>query len=125
MPITRFEDIEGWQIARDLSARIFEVATREPFAKDFGLRDQINRASGSAMDNIAEGFDGGSNAEFVRFLIYAQRSCTEVMSQLYRAKDRDYLNKEEFEALYKLAKRTHSKIGGFIKYLRSTKSTGS
>ena len=77
------------------------------------------------MDNITEGFDGGSNAEFARFFSYAQRSCTEVMSQLYSVLDRNYLDQPEFEALYKQAKGPHAKIGGFIKYLRSTKSTGS
>jgi hypothetical protein len=71
MKITRFEDIEGWQLARELTRRVYAVAMRGAFAKDFGLRDQITRASGSAMHNIAEGFDGGSNAEFTKFLRYS------------------------------------------------------
>ncbi len=71
MVITRFEDIEGWKLGRELTRRIYQVAGRGLFAKDYGLRDQIQRAAGSVMHNIAEGFDGGSNAEFAKFLRYA------------------------------------------------------
>jgi four helix bundle protein len=83
MPIHRFEDIEGWQAARELTRRVYAVAQSREFSKDFGLRDQITRAAGSTMHNIAEGFDGGSNAEFIKFLRCSQRSCSEVQSQLY------------------------------------------
>jgi four helix bundle protein len=69
------------------------------------------------MLNIAEGFDGGSNSEFVKFLRYAQRSCTEVQSALYVALDQEYVSEAEFTALYKQAQATHAVIGGFIKYL--------
>jgi four helix bundle protein len=72
------------------------------------------------MDNIAEGFDGGSNAEFVRFLVYAQRSCSEVKSQLYRAVDKKLIGESEFDAVYRLASEAHGKIGGFIRYLKHT-----
>ena len=92
MPISRFEDIESWKPARELSMRVYQVSVEAAFSRDFSLRDQINRASGSIMDNIAEGFDGGSNAEFAKFLTYAQRSCTEVQSQLYRAFDQGNLD---------------------------------
>jgi len=118
MPITRFEEIESWQLARELAQHIYKVSLAGSFARDFALRDQINRASGSAMDNIAEGFDGGSNAEFARFLSYAQRSCTEVQSQLYRALDRNHIDRRQFDELYAAAKHAHSKIGAFIKYLK-------
>jgi len=119
MPITRFEEIEGWQLARELSQRIYSVSVSGSFARDFALRDQINRASGSIMDNIAEGFDGGSNAEFARFLAYAQRSCTEVQSQLYRALDRNYIDQRQFDELFEAARHAHAKIGAFIKYLKN------
>ncbi len=99
MKITRFEDIEGWQLARELTRQVYAVAIRGMFAKDFGLRDQIIRASGSAMHNIAEGFDGGSNAEFVKFLRYSQRSCSEVQSQLYIALDQSCITPKEFDAI--------------------------
>ena len=69
------------------------------------------------MHNIAEGFDGGSNAEFVKFLRYSQRSCTEVKSQLYVALDQQYITQQQFDENYELAGKTHAKIGGFIKYL--------
>lgn len=69
----------------------------------------------------AEGFDGGSNAEFVRFLGYAQRSCSEVKSQLYRAHDRKLIDQDEFDRIYAQASETHAKIGGFIRYLKTTK----
>jgi four helix bundle protein len=120
MPIRRFEEIEGWQLARELTRKVYEVATRGAFARDFGLRNQITRASGSTMHNIAEGFNGGSNAEFMKFLRYAQRSCSEVQSQLYVALDQRYISQEEFDAIYQQAALTHAKVGGFIHYLQTT-----
>lgn len=69
------------------------------------------------MHNIAEGFDGGSNAEFVKFLRYSQRSCSEVQSQLYVAVDQAYISQTEFESIYNQAALTHAKVGGFIRYL--------
>lgn len=120
MPIRRFEEIEGWQLARELTRMIYSVAMRGAFAKDFGLRDQVTRAAGSTMHNIAEGFDGGSNAEFVKFLRYSQRSCAEVQSQLYVALDQAYISQEEFDSLYGHAAKPHAKVGGFIRYLLNT-----
>ena len=117
MKIERFEDIEGWKLARELTRMVYSATKQAEFSKDYGLRDQIQRAAGSAMHNIAEGFDGGSNPEFVRFLRYAQRSCTEVKSQLYAALDQQYISKEEFDRIYDQATVTHQRIGGFIRYL--------
>ncbi len=117
MRIERFEEIEAWQLARRLTVAVYTVAGRGDFAKDFGLRDQVQRAAGSIMHNIAEGFDSGSNAEFIRFLGYSKRSCTEVQSQLYVALDRQYLTKSEFDDLYEQARLARAKIGAFIKYL--------
>src|SRR5437867_10546858 len=117
MKIERFEDIEAWKLARELTRRIYDTTEKGEFARDFGLRDQIRRAAGSVMHNIAEGFDAGSNAEFVRFLQYAKRSCTEVQSQLYVALDRKYVSESEFGALYEQTRLTRAKIGAFIKYL--------
>ncbi|XZE44559.1 four helix bundle protein [Pirellulaceae bacterium SH467] len=118
MAISNFEEIESWQMARELTKSVYRVSKVGGFATDYGLRDQIRRASGSVMHNIAEGFDSGSNPEFIRFLRYAQRSCTEVQSELYVAMDQAYLNEQQFQELYKLAAQTHAKIGGFIKYLK-------
>ena len=124
MAIERFEDIEGWQLARELTKQVYAaVAANSAFSKDWGLSDQITRAAGSAMDNAAEGFDAGSNAEFIRFLGYAQRSCSEVQSQLYRALDQKYIDQVQFESLYELAAKTKAKLGGFIGYLMKSKYT--
>lgn len=117
MKIERFEDIEAWQAGRKLTREVYAVAKTGLFAKDFGLGDQITRASGSVMHNIAEGFDGGSNAEFIKFLRYAQRSASEVQSQLYVAFDQNYISEMQFDNLYDQANCARSKIGGFIAYL--------
>ena len=120
MKLEHFEDIEGWQLARELTREIYACTRIGAFSRDFGLSDQIRRATGSVMHNIAEGFDAGSDAEFIRFLRYAQRSCTEVQSELYVALDQNYIDEQRFKNLYELAQRTHGKIGGFIKYLKTS-----
>jgi four helix bundle protein len=124
MKITRFEDIESWQLARELAKQVYACTASRAFSKDFGLRDQIQRAASSAMHNIAEEFDGGSDVEFIRFLRYAQRSCTEVQSELYVALDQQYITDRQFQELFDQAKRTHAKIGGLVKYLLSSKASG-
>lgn len=117
MKITPFEEIEVWKLARELTQKVYALTSMEKLSRDYGLRDQIQRASGSVMHNVAEGFDAGTNPEFIRFLRYAQRSCTEVQSQPYVALDQKYLSSEEFEDVFSLADHTKSKIGGLIKYL--------
>ena len=119
MKIARFEDIEGWKKGRELTKVIYGYSRKPKFSKDYGLKDQITRASVSIMNNIAEGFDGGSDAEFVRFLVYSQRSATEVMSCLYVALDNEYISQLEFDNAYALAGDARSLVGGFIKYLKS------
>ena len=111
--ITRFEDIIAWQEARVLTQHIYQTTGREPFARDFGLRDQIQRASVSSMSNIAEGFDCESKVEFGRFLGIARRSAVEVQSLLYVALDVNYLNPAEFARHYEQARKTKALIGGF------------
>lgn len=91
--------------------------------KDFGLRDQMRRAAVSVMANIAEGFDGQSDAEFIQFLIYARRSASEVQSHLYVALDQRYLTGEEFDNLYDWAVQVKNLISGFIRYLRTDRSS--
>ena len=113
-----FEELPCWQKARELCQSVFEMITHSPFSKDFALKDQIWRSSGSVMDNIAEGFDDSSSREFIKFLGYSQRSCGEVQSQLYRALDCQYINKERFEGVYELASECRKQIKGFRKYLR-------
>jgi len=117
MRIERFEDIEAWQLARELTNKVYELTKKAKFASDFGLKGQIQNAAGSSMHNIAEGFDSETNLEFIRFLRYAKRSCTEVQSELYVALDQQYITKADFQHVYDHAGRTRSTIRGFIKYL--------
>ena len=77
MKIEQFEDIEAWQLARELSRKVYRLTKKPGFVKDYGLKRQIRDAAGSSMHNIAEGFDSETNAEFIRFLRYAKRSCTD------------------------------------------------
>ena len=128
MKIERFEDIEAWQLARELTREVYRLTKKTRFAKDCsgsrvhgsevqrfrGLQD----AAGSSMHNIAEGFDSETNAEFMRFLRYAKRSCTEVQSELYVALDEKYIAPSEFEDVYEQARRTRAAVRGFINYLK-------
>ena len=98
---------------------IYNLIRKPKFARDFGLKGQIQDAAGSTMHNIAEGFDSETNPEFIRFLRYAKRSCTEVQSELYVALDQQYLTNSEFQDAYDHAGRTRAAIRGFIKYLVS------
>jgi len=121
MKIERFEDIEAWQLARELTRKVYDLTKNPKFTRDFGLKRQIQDAAGSSMHNIAEGFDSETNPEFVRFLRYAKRSCTEVQSELYVALDQQYITEAEFQNVYDHAGRTRAAIRGFIKYLVSYK----
>jgi len=127
MKIERFEDIEAWQLARELTQKVYRLTKKPEFAKDYGLKRQIQDAAGSSMHNIAEGFDSETNAEFIfrgvwhmlpRFLRYAKRSCTEVQSELYVALDEEYISSNEFKDVYEQARRTRATIRGFINYLK-------
>ena len=118
MKIERFEDIEAWQLARELTRKVYKLTKKPAFVKDNGLKRQIQDAAGSSMHNTAEGFDSESNAEFIRFLRYAKRSCTEVQSELYVALDEGYISSEEFKDVYEQASRTRAAIRGFINYLK-------
>ncbi|MGD8983219.1 MAG: four helix bundle protein [Desulfobacteraceae bacterium] len=117
MRIERFEDIEAWQLARELTRKVYALTKKTKFSRDFGLKGQMQDAAGSSMHNIAEGFDSETNPEFVRFLRYAKRSCTEVQSELYVALDQQYITNAEFQDVYDHAGRTRAPIRGFIKYL--------
>ena len=123
--ITRFEDLEIWQLARELALEIFNTYTHaEPFSKDFSLKDQINAASGSVMDNIAEGFERNGRNEFRQFLSIAKGSCGEIKSQLYRALDRKYILQQHFDYLCSKADVLGKKIGAFMNYLASSTHRG-
>ena len=97
--IKKFEDLEVWRIARDLTQNIYQLTNMGPFKRDFGLRDQIRRASVSVMSNIAEGFESQTQALFITYLARAKASSGEVRSQLYLAFDLGYVNQEEFNTM--------------------------
>jgi four helix bundle protein len=122
MKISRFEEIEAWQLARELTRMVYRLTKKKAFGLDFGLKRQIQEAAGSSMHNIAEGFDSETNSEFIRFLRYAKRSCSEVQSELYVALDEAYISKDEFDGVYEQARRTRAAIRGFISYLEKHKS---
>ncbi len=115
--IERFEDLQSWQKARKLANVIYDLTDLGDFAKDFELRNQIRRASGSAMHNIVEGYDAGTNPEFIRFLRMARRSASEVQSQLYLALDRKYISESELKLVYELATEVKRLVNGMIGYL--------
>jgi four helix bundle protein len=118
----KFEDMPCWMKARELCREVFSLVHQGPLRKDFSLKDQLWRAAGSVMDNIAEGFDDGARCEFLRFLGYSQRSCGEVQSQLYRALDCGYLDEAAFRRVYDTASDCRKQIKGFRKYLRNMKN---
>ncbi|MGZ9224774.1 MAG: four helix bundle protein [Anaerolineales bacterium] len=110
--ITKFEDLIAWQEARTLLKMVYKLTSDGSLSKDFGMRDQIQRASVSAMTNIAEGFDCESTAEFARFLGFARRSAVEVQSLLYAALDVEHIKQEVFKSHYEQAKKCKALIGG-------------
>ena len=118
MNITRFEEIKAWQHAKQLTLGIYNSTNGGAFSRDYGLRDQIRRASVSVMANIAEGFGRNSNKDFVRFLNISRASCFEVQSHLHIAKELDYINEEQFNLLYEKCSEIARLTGGFIKYLK-------
>lgn len=122
--INKFEDIIGWQKARILCKLVNDLTQNELFTKDFKLVNQIKSSSGSAMDNIAEGFERGGNKEFIQFLFIAKGSAGETRSQLYRVLDNEYITKEEFQKAYNLADEVGKLIRGFISHLKSSELKG-
>ena len=118
MKIKNFEDIEAWKEARNLNKLIYQITTRDPFKKDFGLTGQIQRASITVMANIAEGFDRQSDKEFIHYLNIASSSASEIQSDLYAALDLAYIREEKFKTLYDQTTKVKKLINGFIAYLK-------
>ncbi len=119
-----FEEIEAWQKARILTREIYMISKEGAFSKDFGLREQIRRASTSIMANIAEGFERSGTGEFVQFLSVAKGSSGEVKSHLYVAADQGYLDKKTFERLHLSTTEVNKMIGGLMSYLCKSKIKG-
>lgn len=120
--ILRFEDMDGWKMARELTKDA--VTAKGNFARDLGLSNQIRRAAVSVMSNIAEGFERDGNKEFCNFLSIAKGSAAEVRSQLYVALDQGYISEHEFQTIYAKANENGRVIAGLMKYLRSSEVRG-
>lgn len=120
MKFNRFEEIDVWKASRILVKEIYLITGERPFQKDFNLVDQIHRCAVSIPSNIAEGYERKSNAEFVRYLYIANGSAGELRTQLYLAKDLDYILEEKFNELKTKCEEISKSLSGFIKYLQST-----
>lgn len=121
---TRFEDIVAWQKARVLCRVIKEFTNKEEFSRDFKLVTQVKGSSGSAMDNITEGFERVGNKEFIQFLFISKGSAGETRSQLYRALDTNYITEEEFKMAYDIADEVGKLIRGLITHLKNNQLIG-
>ena len=117
--VENFEDLEVWQNARALTARIYKLTRSGEFSKDFGLRDQIRRATISIVSNIAEGFGRKSSSQFIQFLEIASGSTSEAEAQLYVALDLEYMTKEQFAETLSAAQRIGQMLTRLMQYLRT------
>jgi four helix bundle protein len=117
--ITRFEEIEAWQTARELTKMIYSLTEEIKFSRDFGLKDQIRRASVSIMSNISEGFESQTQALFIRYSGIAKASAGEVRSQLYISHDLEYISQEQFTKAFAMAEKASRQIARFISYLEA------
>jgi four helix bundle protein len=115
----RFEDLEVWQKAKELTNFIYLFSSSGAFARDFGLRDQMRRAAVSIMSNIAEGFESQTQVMFIQFLSRSKGSAGELRAQLYIALEQNYITADEFETAFSLAELCSKKLASFIRYLES------
>lgn len=122
--IEKFEDLEIWNLSREICRDIEILFETTSLGKRFSLKDQMDRSSGSIMDNIAEGFERNGNREFINFLSFSKGSCGELKSQLYRALDKNIITNEEFQATAVKIELVKNKIGAFMKYLNSSEIKG-
>lgn len=120
MKFTKFEDSEVWQMGRELVKEVYSQTRVGEFAKDFGLKDQIQRAAVSISSNVAEGYARRGNKEFVKFLWIAKGSAAEVQSQLYHARDLGYIDAAAFEKMYNSANLIQVKLYHLIQSLTPT-----
>ena len=123
--INSFEELDIWQLGREICKDVWDKFENKSLGKDFELKNQMNRSSGSIMDNIAEGFERNGRREFINFLSYSKGSCGELRSQLFRAFDRNHISKEEFEFLKEKTITESKKIGSFMAYLVKSDHKGS
>lgn len=123
--INTFEELDIWQLSREICQDVWNAFENSSLGKDFELKNQMNRSSGSIMDNIAEGFERNGRREFINFLSYSKGSCGELRSQLFRAFDRKHITEEEFEFLKEKTITESKKIGSFMAYLVKSDHKGS
>ena len=116
---TRFEELEVWQRAKELTNLIYRLSASGAFARDFGLRDQMRRAAVSIMSNIAEGFESQTQAMFIQYLARSKGSAGELRAQLYIALEQEYISNDEFQSAVSLAELCSRKLAKFIRYLDS------
>jgi len=117
--IKSFEELPVWKDARKFANKIYNLTKKFPKEENYGLTSQITRATVSIGSNIAEGFDRYSKKDFIKFLIIARGSISEIQNDLYIALDLKYINQNDFQETYALAKELGKQINGFIKYLKS------
>lgn len=115
--INKFEDLQIWQLAREICKDVEELFQTTKLGRNYSLRDQMERSSGSVMDNIAEGFERGGNKEFIHFLSIAKGSCGELKSQSYRAFDKKLISEQQHYTLNEKAELEKNKIGAMMNYL--------
>ena len=114
-----FKDLRVWQGAKELSVEIYTLTSTGKFTKDFGLREQIQRASISIPSNIAEGYERNSNKDFIRFLLIAKGSLSELRTQLEIAYEIGYIKKDKFESLDENCKKLGAMMTNLIKARRN------
>ncbi|HMO80425.1 MAG TPA: four helix bundle protein [Pyrinomonadaceae bacterium] len=122
--IERFEDLEVWKLTFEIANDVYDLSSREPFSRDFALRDQIRRCAISVFSNIAEGFERDGNKEFINFLAIAKGSCGELRAQMLFAHRRGYITEEEINGLLDRVKQVSNQVSGFQRYLRNNEFRG-
>lgn len=116
--LKEFTDLDAWKEARVLVNSVYKVTQNGSFSKDYGVKDQAQRAAVSVMSNIAEGVAGKSGIEFIRFLTIARKSSNELQSLLFVALDQEYIEKDIFDSLSNQAIKVSQIINGLIRYLQ-------
>ena len=120
--MARFEDLRVWKEAKGLAVQVYKTFQK---SRDFGFKDQVQRAAVSAMNNIAEGFERGSDADFIRFLYIAKSSAGEVRSMIYLARELNYVDNASADELIQKSRLVSGSISNFIKYLKTAENSRS
>ncbi|MBN2654235.1 MAG: four helix bundle protein [Nitrospirae bacterium] len=119
-----FEELDVWQKSLQLVKEVYRLSSSDKFIKDYSLADKISRAAVSVMSNIAEGFERGSNTEFIQFLYISKGSCGEVRSQIYIARELGYLPDKDFQSCAAMCREVSAQLSGFISYLKGSNLKG-